>query len=151
MHINKILESGETNEWPAEVIINTDGASRGNPGPASIGITVTDNHGEMIYEYAESLGTKTNNFAEYTAVKKALDFAVKNNVKTVTIRSDSEFLIKQMKGEYKVKSPNIKDLYLECVALSKKIAKTKFEHVRREQNVRADELANMALDGADYL
>jgi ribonuclease HI len=145
------LENGMALGWPSEVIINTDGASRGNPGPASLGVHVQRANGEMVYEYAENLGHQTNNYAEYSAVKKALDLAVKNLVQTLTLRSDSEFLIKQMKGEYAVKSPNIKGLYVQCVELSRKIPKIKFEHVRREQNKRADELANLALDGADFI
>lgn len=134
-------------KWPQAVTINTDGASRGNPGPSSLGLIVQDTMGKVVYEYAENLGHRTNNFAEYSAVKKALELAVQNSVQELLLRSDSEFLIKQMQGLYKVKSPNIKGLYLECSALHKKIKKVTFEHVRREQNTRADELANMALDG----
>lgn len=142
-----MVEFGSLNKWPASVIINTDGASRGNPGPASLGITVQSEKGEMIYELGENLGIQTNNFAEYTAVKKALELAVMQKVQQLTLRSDSEFLIKQMKGEYKVKSENIRPLFQECVTLKNKIQKVHFEHVRRENNKRADELANMSLDG----
>lgn len=143
---NKFLEFGISTKWPQAVIINTDGASRGNPGPSSLGLIVQDTNGGVVYEYAENLGHRTNNYAEYSAVKKALELAVKNSVQELLLRSDSEFLIKQMKGVYAVKSPNIKGLYLECLALHKKISKVTFEHVRREQNTRADELANMSLD-----
>lgn len=137
--------------WPAEVLIYTDGACRGNPGPSSLGLTVQNTQGDIVYEYAERLGHRTNNFAEYSAVKKALELAVRNSVHALTLRSDSEFLIKQMNGLYAVKSPNIKGLYLECTALRKKITKVTFEHVRREQNTRADELANLSLDGEEFI
>ena len=148
MFANPSLEFGSATNWPDNVIINTDGASRGNPGPASLGLTAQEPSGEVVYEYAEAIGHQTNNVAEYSAVKKALELAVTNQVKHLTIRSDSEFLIKQMKGLYKVKSESIKGLYVACDALRKKLKKVEFEHVRREKNYRADELANMVLDQA---
>ena len=140
------LEFGSSNKWPETVVAYTDGASRGNPGPASIGMVVQNFQGEIIYEYAEALGHQTNNFAEYSAVKKILELAANNHVSELTLRSDSELLIKQMKGEYRVKSESIKPLYIACDGLRKKIKKIAFEHVRREYNKRADELANLVLD-----
>ncbi|OFZ10825.1 MAG: hypothetical protein A2Z20_01295 [Bdellovibrionales bacterium RBG_16_40_8] len=128
------------------MVAYTDGASRGNPGPASIGVVIKDSQGEIVYEYARALGNQTNNYAEYSAVKKALELAVANHVTELILRSDSELMIKQMKGEYKVKSESIKQLYRDCDELRKKIKNILFEHVRREHNKRADELANLALD-----
>ena len=133
-------------KWPVEVIVYTDGASRGNPGPASIGVYVTAADSTPLVEYGECLGQQTNNFAEYTAVLRALMMAAKEGVKKITIRSDSELMVKQMKGIYKVKSPVIKPLHAEAISLSKKFAAVQFEHVRREFNIEADRIANEALD-----
>lgn len=144
---NRNFSVGNATGWPKAVIVHTDGASRGNPGPASIGITVTTADGETVYEYAEMLGDQTNNFAEYMAVKRALSLAVSNSVQALTLRSDSQLLIRQLIGEYKVKAEGLKPLYLECLEMSRKIPKMSFEHVRREENKRADQLANWVLDG----
>lgn len=141
-----MVEYGTREKWPKAVIINTDGASRGNPGPAAVGICVRSPNDETIYELGKNLGIQTNNFAEYTAVKIALELAVEQKIQDLILRSDSEFLIKQMKGEYKVKSENIKPIYLECSKLVSQIKNVVFEHVRREYNKRADELANLSLD-----
>ena len=136
----------DTKTWPKQVIIYTDGASRGNPGPASIGVHVTDLKGEAIAEIAEALGVQTNNYAEYTAVLRALQSAIAHGVTEVTLRSDSQLMIRQMLGEYKVKSESILPLFLSCQQLVRKIDKVHFEHVRREFNKEADALANRALD-----
>jgi ribonuclease HI len=146
MQNSKAIEYGQSSGWPTEVIVYTDGACRGNPGPSSVGIAVTDKDGLEVYEFAAPIGRQTNNFAEYSAVKKALELALANGVESLVLRSDSELLIKQMKGIYKVKSDSIKGLYMACDALRKKIKKVNFEHVRREFNERADALANQALD-----
>ena len=132
--------------WPPKVIIYTDGASRGNPGPASVGIFVTDESGETVHEYGERLGHQTNNFAEYTGVIRGLELALEHQVKDVVLRSDSELMVKQMTGIYKVKSPVIQPLHKAAVLLTKKFKSVRFEHVRREYNVEADRLANEALD-----
>ncbi|MDE0118927.1 MAG: ribonuclease HI family protein [Bdellovibrionales bacterium] len=143
------IQKGKVNGWPSEVLIHTDGASRGNPGAASAGLAVYDNGKICIYEEAFLLGTKTNNFAEYSAVLRALQLSSENKVKNLLLKSDSEFLVKQLSGLYKVKSPNIKKLYEECKKWEAEISQVKFQHVRREQNKRADELANLVLDGYD--
>lgn len=146
MSFNNSITIQNHDKWPTSVVIHTDGASRGNPGPASLGLTVTSNEGEVVFEYAEFLGEQTNNYAEYSAVKKALQLAIENQVQFVHIKSDSQFLIRQLLGEYKVKSESIKGLYTDCVALIEKLPQVDLEHVRREQNKRADELANQVLD-----
>ena len=132
--------------WPEEIIVYTDGASRGNPGPASVGIFVTDLHANTVCEHGERLGNQTNNFAEYTAVVKALQLAFEHGVRRVHLRSDSELMVKQMMGVYKVKSPVIQPLFLACRDSIKKFESVRFEHVRREFNTEADRLANEALD-----
>lgn len=141
-----LIEIKTKEPWPNSVIIFTDGASRGNPGPASYGFAVQDSIGEIIYERADTLGDQTNNFAEYTGVLKALELAQQNAVKHVVIKSDSELMVKQMTGIYRVKSAVIKPLYLACKELISSFEFVSFEHVRREYNKRADKLANMALD-----
>lgn len=132
--------------WPKKVHVYTDGASRGNPGPASVGIHVTTPEGETVLEFGERLGEQTNNVAEYSAVKKALELCAENGAQEVSLFSDSELLVKQLKGIYKVKSPLLKDLYLACLSESENFSKIEFTHVRREQNKVADKLANLALD-----
>lgn len=143
------IHKGNATGWPKEVLIHTDGASRGNPGSASAGIVVYDKNKTCLYEEAFLLGSKTNNFAEYSAVLKALQLSAENKVTNLLLKSDSEFLVKQLSGMYKVKSPNIKELYKECKKWESKILTVTFQHVRREQNKRADELANLILDGFD--
>lgn len=141
-----MIENGISSAWPEAVVVYTDGASRGNPGPAAIGFVVQNIEGEMIYEQGRRLDVRTNNYAEYLAVVEALKLCVQNKVDELHLRSDSELLIRQLQGRYKVKSENIRDLFLQCQALLKQIKQVKLEHVRRENNERADELGNMALD-----
>lgn len=127
--------------------IYTDGASRGNPGPASYGIYIIDSQDNRT-ELKGVLGQQTNNFAEYTAVIEALKWVTKQNIKTVEVRSDSEFLVKQLNGLYKVKSEVIKPLFIEVKKIiAENSLKVQFTHVRRELNKEADRLANEALDG----
>lgn len=133
--------------WPKKVFIYTDGASRGNPGPCSLGIQVFNSKKNLIYEEAAYLEDKnTNNFAEYKAVIRAFDLAVQNKIQELTLFSDSELLIRQLQKKYKVKSPSIKILWTECQNLLKQIPKAEFQHIPREKNSGADSLANQALD-----
>lgn len=126
--------------------IHIDGGSRGNPGPASFAYVIRPPVGPAV-EHAETIGTTTNNVAEYTALVAALARAVDLGLKTVHVHSDSELLVKQMNGEYRVKSADLQDLFLEARHLRKQFEKVVLTHVRREQNRRADELCNLALDG----
>lgn len=129
-----------------KLIIYTDGASRGNPGPASYGVYITDEDGYST-ELKGTLGNQTNNFAEYTAVIEALKWLSSNSEKTAELRSDSELLIKQLKGEYKVKSETIKPLHAEIKNILQAFKlNVQFKHIRREFNKEADRLANEALD-----
>lgn len=123
-----------------------DGASRGNPGPAAYAV-ILKRPGEPAIEEAETLGTATNNVAEYTALVRALELAAEHGVKALSVFSDSELLVKQMNGEYRVKSPDLQDLYAEAKDLRAKFDRVTLTHVRREQNADADRLCNVALDG----
>lgn len=133
--------------WTSHVIVHTDGASRGNPGPASLGVQVVDRDGELICEYGEKLGDQTNNYAEYMAVVRALEMAVQHGVQSLELKSDSQLLVRQLLGQYKVKAEGLKDLYHACLSLKREIPQVEFIHVRREENKRADEIANRVLDG----
>ncbi len=126
-------------------IAYTDGASRGNPGLSGIGAFVTAPDGTE-HELKKFLGIKTNNQAEYAALLLALEFLIKEKAGDVLIRADSELMIKQMRGEYKVKNENILPLYREIQKLLGHFKKIQFEHVRREFNKDADRLANEAID-----
>lgn len=132
--------------WPKTIKIYTDGASRGNPGPASVGVSFVTMEDEEFDTISEVLGEKTNNFAEYTALIMALKKALENKVENVWVRTDSQLMVKQLKGEYSVKAEQIKELYQNAFGLLKKFKKVKLEHVLRTENKRADELANYALD-----
>ena len=126
---------------------NIDGGSRGNPGPAGYGVRIEREDGAIV-ELKEALSLATNNVAEYSGLLAALRWAVANTVSTLHIRSDSELLVKQMKGQYRVKNPGLQPLYEEAVKLVRQVGKVTFEHVRREFNKDADRLANEAMDEA---
>ena len=133
--------------WPKKIFIYTDGACRGNPGPCALGLQVFDSKNNLIYEESAYLEDQnTNNFAEYKAVIRAFELAVKNKAQELTLFSDSQLLIYQLKKKYKVKSPHIKTLFLECQNFLKQIPQSYFQHIPREQNKGADALANQALD-----
>ena len=146
-----MIHKGCSSNWPDSVLIYTDGASRGNPGLSATGLVVYACEGSLpLYEEGALLpGRQTNNFAEYSAVLRSLKLACENKVRSITLKSDSELLVKQLNGIYKVKSSNIKTLYKQCCEFKKNIPRVQFKHVFRKYNVRADELANLALDGLD--
>ncbi len=134
---------------PAGVhIANIDGASRGNPGPASYAVVMRDPAGKVILELGKKFGRDTNNVAEYYALLAALDYATTHGVAALRVRSDSELLVRQMQGRYKVKSPDLKPLFERAIKLTHQIAYFVVEHIPREQNSEADALANLALDQA---
>ncbi len=134
---------------PAGVhIANIDGASRGNPGPASYAVVLRDPQGKIALELAKNIGRETNNVAEYFALLAALDYAASHNIAALRVRSDSELLVRQMQGRYKVKSPDLKPLHERATKLSRQLQYFAIEHVRRELNRDADALANVALDSA---
>lgn len=137
-------------------IIHTDGGSRGNPGPAAIGVVISNKKGEIMKEYSQYLGKATNNEAEYQAVifalKKIKALFGKRAAKTleIEINSDSEFLVKQINGEYKVLDQKIQPLFLKIWNERLDFGVIKFRHIPREENKEADLLANKALD-AQYI
>lgn len=135
---------------PAEVhLANIDGASRGNPGPASYAVILKNPAGKIILELGKKIGRETNNVAEYYALLAALDYAVSQGIRALRIRSDSELLVRQMKGHYKVKSADLKPLHERASKLARHLGYFAIEHVPREMNRDADALANAALDGID--
>lgn len=135
-----------------EVLIHIDGASRGNPGDSSYGFAVMDSNHRMIYEGCGYIGKTTNNVAEYTALQKALEWALQSGIRSAEIRTDSELLAKQIQGKYKVRSVHLQQLYLRCRSLMSEFTRIRIRHVPRSENRNADRLANQALDqlrGAD--
>ncbi len=129
------------------LIIHTDGGARGNPGPAGIGVVIEDAHGKVLEEHAKYLGKTTNNQAEYRAVILGLQRAVAIGATSVEIVADSELLVKQANGEYRVKNPDIGARYLEMKNLETQLGgHVKYRHVRREYNTHADALSNQAMD-----
>jgi ribonuclease HI len=126
--------------------MNIDGGSRGNPGPASYGVVIRDGRGEIVAKLKKYIGRMTNNVAEYYGLIAALDYAESHSVKAIRIESDSELLVKQMRGQYKVKSEDLRPLFERALKMSKAFESFRIEHVYREQNREADALANEALD-----
>ena len=134
---------------PAAWRANIDGGSRGNPGPASYGVVIRDPRGEIVARLKKYIGRTTNNVAEYYGLIAALDYAQSHSIKALRIESDSELMVKQMRGQYKVKSPDLQPLYERAKKMSATIAAFRIDHVYREQNKEADALANQAMDEAN--
>jgi probable phosphoglycerate mutase len=128
------------------VIVACDGASRGNPGPAGAGAQLVDADGTVLSEVAEGLGETTNNVAEYTAVIRGLERAHELGVRAVLLRSDSQLLINQLIGVYRVKTPHLQPLHRRVREIASRFDSIEYEHVRRERNTEADRLANEAVD-----
>ncbi len=130
---------------PRTAVIHTDGAARGNPGPAGIGVVARTKQGAVLFEHAEYIGEATNNVAEYTAFIQGLRMARDKGIDTVRMASDSELLVRQLHGLYKVRHPNLKGLYDQAVALMGQFEHVEVYHVPREKNAEADALANRAI------
>lgn len=128
------------------MIVACDGASRGNPGPAGVGAQITDDDGAVLAEIAEGLGETTNNVAEYTAVIRGLERARELGATDVLLRSDSQLLINQLTGRYRVRTPHLQPLHDRVRALAGGFGSIRFEHVPRERNTEADRLANVGVD-----
>lgn len=128
------------------LIAHTDGGARGNPGPAGYGVVIHDSQGNKVAALSEYLGKQTNNFAEYQALIAALEYAVDRGPKALKVVSDSELLVRQIKGIYKVKEPTLRDLHGRAKELISKLDWFEIEHVLRGHNREADELANAAMD-----
>ncbi len=137
-------------------IVHTDGGSWSNPGPAALGVVIANEKGEFLKQYGEYIGQATNNVAEYSAVifalKKIKSLWGKDNAKksSVVVYADSELLVKQMTGHYKIEHPDIQKLFLELWNLSLDFAKVEFKAVPREKNKDADRLVNEALDAKSH-
>ena len=128
-----------------KLIINTDGLSKGNPGTAAIGATIKDERGTMLATISQRIGITTNNVAEYKALIAALQKAKKMGGTIVEIRADSELMIRQLSGRYKIKSEALKPLYIEATQLLTKFETVSLKHIPRELNAEADKLANDAV------
>jgi probable phosphoglycerate mutase len=123
-----------------------DGGSRGNPGPAGYGCSLEDGAGRPVAELSEFLGVKTNNFAEYSGLLAALEYAIAKGYKQLLVIADSELMVKQMKGQYRVNSPDLRPLWEEAKRRAARLERFDIQHVLRGKNKRADALANQAMD-----
>ena len=128
------------------VMAHIDGGARGNPGPAGFGVFLQDEGGKMVAELSEYLGAQTNNVAEYSALIAALAYALEHGFTAMKVFSDSELLVRQINGIYKVRDARLRELYDRAQTLIRKLDWFRVEHVRREQNREADRLANRAMD-----
>lgn len=130
-----------------KLTIFTDGGARGNPGPAGIGVVIYNEHGRIIGKYKEFIGQATNNVAEYKALILAMEKAANESLNAeLEINMDSELIVRQMNGQYKIKEPALKDLALSVFKLTRKFKQISFRHVSREKNQLADKLVNEAID-----
>jgi len=127
--------------------VNVDGGARGNPGPAAIGAVIQSGDGEVLEERGERIGVATNNVAEYRALLLGIERAAELGASELELVGDSELIVRQVKGEYKVKDATMRELHGEVQKALRPFASWSIRHVRREQNAAADRLVNAALDG----
>lgn len=128
--------------------MHVDGGARGNPGPAAVGVVVSDTNGEDVAAVGEPIGNATNNVAEYRALIRGIELGKANGGTELQIYGDSELVVKQISGEYRVKDVNLKPLHAAARSALAELDAWSFDHVRREQNSGADALVNQALDAA---
>ncbi len=138
--------SAEPSAPAAAYRANIDGGSRGNPGPASYGVVIRNPRGEIVAKLKKYIGRMTNNVAEYYGLIAALDYAQSHGIRALRVESDSELLVHQMRGQYKVKSAELRPLFERARKMAQSFSSFKIEHVYRDQNADADALANQALD-----
>jgi probable phosphoglycerate mutase len=143
---NSLFEQETGTSSPPAIIANTDGGARGNPGPAAYGVVIRNSKGEVLAELTEYLGLQTNNYAEYSGLLAALEYAVREQCRSVKIYSDSELLVRQMQGRYKVSNPGLQQLFAKAQSLVRRLQSFHIEHVLRERNKEADRLVNKTLD-----
>lgn len=136
-------ESGSSGGW---IIANCDGGSRGNPGPSGYGVHMEDSDGRVVAEISEFLGRQTNNYAEYSGLLAALDYALQRGYSRLRVIADSELMVKQIKGQYRVNSVDLKPLYEEAKRRISRLDRFEIQHVLRGKNKHADRLANLAMD-----
>ena len=130
-------------EW---ITANVDGGARGNPGPAGYGAYIRGADGKPIAQLSEYLGIKTNNFAEYSGLLAALEYEITHGYRALKVISDSELMVRQMNGQYRVNSPDLKPIHEKALNLVRQLDKFAIEHVLRAKNQHADRLANDAMD-----
>ena len=128
------------------LVAHIDGGARGNPGPAGYGVVIEDEKGNKVASLSEYLGHRTNNYAEYSGLLAALQYAVDHDHKALKIISDSELMVRQLRGQYKVKNPTLIELHRRAKELIAKLDRFEIGHVLREKNREADKLANQAMD-----
>ena len=128
------------------IIANVDGGARGNPGSAGYGAIIRDQNGHVLAELYAGIGVNTNNVAEYRGLIAALEWAVANGYRQLHIKSDSQLIVQQMLGKYRVKHEGLIPLHQKARRLAAEVGHVTFEHVRREQNVEADRLSNLGMD-----
>jgi ribonuclease HI len=131
-----------------KLVVNVDGGARGNPGPAAIGAVVQLPGGEVLEERGERIGTATNNVAEYRALLLGIERAAELGANELELVGDSELIVRQLKGEYKVKDATLRELHAEAKRALRPFDSWSIRHVRREQNAEADRLVNAALDAS---
>jgi ribonuclease HI len=128
------------------VVVWSDGAARGNPGPAGAGAVLTDPSGRVLERHGRFLGHQTNNYAEYRGLLLGLEAARQLGAREVEVRADSELLVRQLEGKYRVRNPGLKPLHEEAVRLLNSFDRYQVKHVPREENALADEMSNRAID-----
>lgn len=129
-----------------KAVVYVDGGSRGNPGDSGFGVYACDSEDNPVAAFGRFLGTATNNEAEYSGLLAALEWARSEGVRELHVRADSQLMVRQMNGQYRVKSPNLKPLFEDARRRADAFARFEIEHVRREGNEQADRLANLAMD-----
>jgi ribonuclease HI len=141
------LSADDAPTMTRKVVVHVDGGARGNPGPAAIGVVVSDSDGAVLDEVAERIGVATNNVAEYRALLRGVERAAALGASDAEFVNDSELIARQVNGVYKVKHPAMKPLYDQAISGLRRFDRWKIRSVPRAQNARADELVNRALDG----
>ena len=129
-----------------KAVVYIDGGSRGNPGDSAVGVFACDADDRPVAAFGRFLGTMTNNEAEYNGLLAALEWAHEEDVQHLLVKSDSQLMVRQMNGQYRVKSANLKPLFADAKRRAQEFRRFAIEHVRREGNVEADRLANLAMD-----
>lgn len=131
-----------------KAILHADGGARGNPGPAGIGVVLTDADHNVVAEIARGIGQTTNNVAEYTALIAGLELALERGVTELEVRMDSELVVSQLKGEWKIKNDRLRTLAVRARSLFDRFEHASIDHVPREENADADKLANQGMNQA---
>lgn len=145
-HSQEFIGGPITSHDQGFLVANVDGGARGNPGPAGYGVVIEDEIGRSVAELSDYLGHQTNNYAEYSGLLAALNYALRHGFKALKVVSDSELMVKQINGQYKVSSPTLKELNQQAMNLIEQLDCFEIKHVLREKNREADRLANLAMD-----